>query len=295
MLFAGIDVGGTAVKLGVLDENGQVIFSGAVDSIAEDPEALAERIAEGLAAYKGRLAAAGISCAGRVELVNRTVIAGNLRWYDVPFADIMEKKLGCPVAIDNDVAGALMGEWKFGACVGEKHVAYVTLGTGVGGAFLIDGKPFRGYNNTGAEVGHMITHADGLPCTCDGRGCFEQYASATALIRIAGGVEPKEIFRRAEEGDGAMNAVLEEYAHEIAIGLAGIICVFRPQQIVIGGGISNAGEPFLRRVRDHINNKCPSIPSQEKPRVELAKLGNMAGVIGGGVMAMELYRKNSEK
>ena len=150
MLFAGIDVGGTSVKLGVLDENGQVFFKGAVDSLACDPEALADRIAEALSEYRGKFAAAGISCAGRVELEHRTVVAGNLRWYDVPFADIMEKKLGCPAAIDNDVAGALMGEWKFGACAGEKHVAYIALGTGVGGAFLIDGKPFRGYNNTGA-------------------------------------------------------------------------------------------------------------------------------------------------
>lgn len=290
MFFAGIDVGGTTVKLGVMDENGQIVFKGAVNSIVDNPEAMADRIAQALSDYAGKLAAAGISCAGRVNSQTNLVIAGNLKWVDVPFGKLVEERLGCPVAIDNDVAGALMAEWKFGACKGEKNVVYISFGTGVGGAFLIDGETFRGYNNTGGEIGHMITHAEGLPCACGGHGCYEKYAAATALIRMAGGLEPREIFRRAEAGDEEMNAVLDAYVHEIAIGLSGLICVFRPQLVVVGGGISNAGEPLLRRLRDHVFNKCPSIPNQEKPRVELAMMGNDAGMIGGCAMAMELVK-----
>jgi len=290
MLYAGIDVGGTSVKIGVLDEKGALLHRTSVKSIAGDAAALAAKIADALSEYSGRIAAAGVSCAGSVDLTRRTVDAGNLSWDDEPFADMLEQRLGCPVAIDNDVAGALMGEWKLGACRGERNVFYITLGTGVGGGFLIEGRPFRGVNNYGGEVGHIVTHADGLPCTCGGRGCLEQYTSAPALIRMSGGVEPPEVFRRAEEGDEAMQTVLEAYIHELAIGIASMMAVFNPEMVVIGGGISNAGEPLLRRVIDHIQHKCPSIPGQPKPRIVLAQLGNMAGVIGGAVMAMELTR-----
>lgn len=288
MLYAGIDVGGTSVKIGVLDENGTLLHRTSVKSIVGDAPAMAQRIADALTDFKGQLTAAGVSCAGSVDLTRRTVDAGNLNWDDEPFADMLEQRLGCPVAIDNDVAGALMGEWKLGACRGEKNVFYITLGTGVGGGFLIEGRPFRGVNNYGGEVGHIITHADGLPCTCGGRGCLEQYASAPALVRMSGGVEPPEIFRRAEAGDAEMEAVLEAYVHELAIGIASMMAVFCPEMVVIGGGVSNAGEPLLRRITHHIRHKCPAVPGQPKPRIVLAQLGNMAGVIGGAVMAMEL-------
>ena len=175
--------------------------------------------------------------------------------------------------------GRTVNKWNLGS------ILFFSIGTGIGGAFLIDGRPFRGYNNTGGEIGHMITHADGLPCACGGRGCFEQYASATALSRMAGGIPVPEVFARAEAGDPSMSDVLDAYAHELAVGLSGLFAVFRPQVLVIGGGVSEAGEPFLRRVRFHAYEKCPSTPAQEKPDIRLARLGNMAGVIGGAALA----------
>ncbi len=284
-LYAGIDVGGTSVKMGCADASGRLLCQKTVPSIRGNAKALAERIAEEIRSFGMPVGAAGVSCAGRVNLLNGTVTASNLRWKEEPFAALLEEALGMPVRVDNDVAGALRGEWRFGACAGEKNVVYLSIGTGIGGAFLIDGRPFRGYNNTGGEIGHMITHADGLPCACGGRGCFEQYASATALSRMAGGIPVPEVFARAEAGDPSMSDVLDAYAHELAVGLSGLFAVFRPQVLVIGGGVSEAGEPFLRRVRFHAYEKCPSTPAQEKPDIRLARLGNMAGVIGGAALA----------
>lgn len=288
MYYAGIDVGGTTVKLGILNEDWKTVWRREIPTLRGDAEALSRAIAAALFESKLPLRAAGISCAGRVNLVTRRVTASNLRWDSVPFAEHMETALGCPVAIDNDIAGALMGEWKLGACAGEKYVLYMALGTGIGGAFLIDGKPFRGWDNTGGEVGHMVTHADGLPCVCGGRGCFEQYASAKALEQRAGGTPAKEVFARAEKGDKAMCDVLDDYVHELVIGIAGLLSVFRPQLVVIGGGLSLAGEALLSRIRAQLAARCPCLPKQDKPCIVAASLGNDAGFIGGAMLAMEI-------
>jgi len=291
MYFAGIDIGGTAVKLCVMDQNGDILREGSVKTIRENPEGLADLIAQALEGFELPLTAAGVSCAGRVNTQTGLIIASNLKWMRVPFRTILEERLGCPVSIDNDVAGALYGEWTKGACVNERNVLYLTLGTGVGGAFLLDGKPYRGHDNTGGEVGHMITHADGLPCACGGRGCMEQYTSMTALSRMAGGITTYEVFRRAAEGDEKMNRVLDEYAHELVIGLANLTGMLRFELVVLGGGGANAGEPLLRRVREQLYEHCPSMPTQEKPRITLATLGNKAGMIGGGMLAIRRWQE----
>ncbi len=288
MCYAGIDIGGTSVKLCMMDETGAITWEHSIPTIPGDAALMADKITAALQESGISFKAAGISCAGRVFKDTGKVIASNLRWLNVPFAAMMEERLGCPVAIDNDVAGALYGEWSIGACHNVNYVAYVILGTGVGGAFIIDGKPFRGHNNTGGEVGHMITHADGLSCACGGRGCFEQYASAPALSRMAGGLPTQEIFRLAEEGDADMQRILDEYAHELAIGLANIIGIFRPELVVLGGGLANAGDALLNRVRHQLHHHCPTMPRQEIPDIALASLGNKAGMIGGAMMARAL-------
>lgn len=288
MYFAGIDIGGSTIKMCVMDENGVLHHEDAIPTITGDPQALADSVVEAFARVGLPYCALGVSTAGRVNRETNLVIASNLKWMRVPFASIIADTARCPVAIDNDVAGALYGEWSVGACQNTRCVAYVALGTGVGGAFLIDGKPFRGFDNTGGEIGHMITHADGKPCVCGGRGCFEQYASATALANM-GGRPPEEIFRLAAQGDAAMNHVLDEYAHELAIGLANIAALFRPEMIVLGGGVAQAGQPLLSRVEDELRLRCPSMPTQTPPPVVAARLGNRAGMIGGAMMARNLW------
>lgn len=289
MLYAGLDIGGTSVKLGVLDDQGNCLMQTSVPTLDAEPAGLADRLAEALKGYRGKLKAAGISCAGTVNLETRRVTASNLRWRELAFADMLAERIGCPVEMDNDVAGALMGEWKNGACAGERNVVYVSLGTGIGGGFLVNGAPFRGSDNTGGEVGHMVTHADGDPCPCGGQGCWERYASAPALRRLAGGIETEEVFRRAEAGDAEMNAVLDQYVHELVIGLANLCAMMAPELIVIGGGLSRAGEPLLRRVEDQMRNRRTSMPGAKVPKIVLSTLGNQAGMIGGAMLAKEKH------
>lgn len=288
MYYAGIDVGGTSVKLGIFDDAGEMCKSGAVATVREDPYALAQRIAQGLRAMELPFETAGVCTAGCVNLETGLVQASNLGWQDVPLAQILQDALGCPVAIDNDAAGALMGEWKRGACRNEQNILYLTLGTGVGGAFVVNGKPLRGHDNMGGEVGHIITHADGLPCPCGAHGCFEQYASATALMRMAGGLDGAQVFARAAQGDAEMNRVLDAYAHELAIGIVSMVELLRFEVVVLGGGVSQAGEALLSRVRKEMQ-RVRSDPSTEgKPRLMTASLGNAAGIVGAGMMAIEL-------
>jgi len=287
VFFAGIDIGGTTVKSTIMNEYGRIVYQNTIGSVKGDPCLLADHIAGSLSGFRSPIAAAGLSCAGQVNRETRLVNAGNLKWRDVPFMDIMEQALRCPVDADNDVAGALYAESQVGVCVGERYVAYISLGTGIGGAFLIDGRPYRGWDNTGAEVGHMITHAGGLPCSCGGRGCFEQYACSSALTKRAG-VPVREVFRQVRAGVPEMIDILDDYVHELCIGLAGIVNVFRPRMVVLGGGIGSAGEVLLSRVRYEMTHNCPSIPEGPMPVFVSASLGNLAGSVGGCFLAAEI-------
>ncbi len=287
MFFAGIDIGGTTVKSTVMNEFGRIVYQSTIGSVKGDPYKLAENIASGLSGFRSPITAAGLSCAGTVNRITHTITASNLKWMEVPFESIMEEVLHCPVAADNDVAGALCAESRAGVCAGEKYVVYISLGTGIGGAFLVDGKPFRGFDNTGGEIGHFITHADGLPCPCGGRGCFEQYASSGSMTKRAG-VPVREIFRQVRAGNPQMIAILNDYVHELCIGLAGIVHIFRPHMVVLGGGIGAAGEELLGRVRAEMEGHCPSIPNTPMPVFVSAMLGNLAGSVGGCFLAGDL-------
>ena len=287
MFFTGIDIGGTTVKSCIMNDAGRIVYQSTIGTVKGDPETLARNIVLSLSGFRSPISAIGISCAGRVNTLTHMITAANLQWRNVPFELIMENIAGCPVAADNDVSGALRSESRVGVCVGETDVLYVSLGTGIGGAVLINGESYRGYDNTGIEIGHIITHADGLPCTCGGRGCFEQYASSTAL-KMRSGVPTREVFRQVRAGNPEMTHILDNYVHELCIGLAGLIRVFSPHMVVLGGGIGSAGEILLTRVRRELSENCASIPYEPLPIIESAKLGNTAGSVGGCFLAGDL-------
>ncbi len=286
MFFAGVDIGGTTVKICVISSAGRIVYQTTIGSVKGNPEALADRICAALSVFRSPIAAVGISCAGTVDTAAHLISASNLRWEQVPFEAMMEIRMRCPVLADNDVAGALRAEHAAGVCVREKNVVYVSLGTGIGGAMLVDGRPYRGFDNTGGEIGHMITHADGLPCTCGGRGCFEQYASSSALTKKAG-VPAREFFRRVRAGDEAFIRILDEYTHELCIGLSGLVHIFRPEMLILGGGVGSAGDVLLERVRTEMTERTPSLPGKPMPRIVGALMGNNAGAIGGCFLAAE--------
>ena len=162
---------------------------------------------------------------------------------------------------------------------------YLTLGTGIGGALLINGRPWRGHDNAAAELGHFVTHAGGLKCACGMNGCFEMYASAGALTRLAGGVRARTVIDRARDGDADMLAVLDAYAREIAIGLCSLYMIFRPQAIVLGGGISAAGETLREAILKSVPNAYDFTPETIRAALRFASRGNDAGMAGAAALA----------
>lgn len=296
MLFAGIDIGGTSAKIGVIDaSSGALVYTGRVPSGRIPPKDMAALLQQGLLqaqeAVQGQIAGTGVVCAGRIQPQTGIISAGNLDWWGVPFGEMLTEQLGQPVTLDNDVQGALFAEWRMGICRGVDNVVYVALGTGIGGALLINGRLYRGVNHEGAELGHIVTHADGDGCTCGGKGCWEVYASATALSRMACGIEPQQVFAAAEKGNARMKAVLTRYIHELAIGVSSLQSLFRPHMIVIGGGLSEAGEALLAPLRQELVENAPSIPRGTPPCIQQASLGNSAGMIGAALLAQDTYAK----
>ena len=288
MYYAGIDIGGTHLKMGVLDgATGEFVRLDRRETPKDGPQAVAATIAEMIRACGFDISGVGAVSAGRVDPQRGTVIAGNLGWWNVPMGDYLREAVGVPVAIDNDVQGALYAEWRAGVCRGMRDVVYVALGTGIGGAFLINGATWRGSDHSGAEVGHIVTHADGEDCSCGGRGCWERYASAAALSRMAGGMDAAEVIARVQAGDARLGEIYTRYIHELAIGVSSLVSVFRPELLVLGGGLSEAGEALLAPLRQELETASPSIPRGPKARLALASLGNRAGILGAAMLAMD--------
>ena len=284
MSIAGVDIGGTSVKMGLLRETEGLVWQKKIPSVSGDAAEMARRIAAALKECPERPERIGVGTAGSVRLTDDTVTAGNLSWVDAPLKRLLQEATGLPVWVDNDAQAALAAEVYDGACVGEKDVVYLTLGTGIGGAMLIDGKPWRGPDHTGGELGHIITHARGRRCTCGRRGCFEVYASASALARMAR-CSTQKVMRGVLEGDEEMNRVFDRYIEELAIGATSLFMVFKPNVLVLGGGLSAAGDVLRERLQAAIDVQFAHNPEYCTMRVALARHGNEAGVLGAAALA----------
>ena len=224
----------------------------------------------------------------------------------MPFVSEMRKYFNLPIIVDNDATVAGYAESVAGVSKGTDSSVFITLGTGVGGGIVIHGKPYSGAHGIGSEIGHMIIKMDGEPCTCGNRGCFERYASATAIIRDAKravaedpkslimercGNDPEKINAKividcAKEGDATAKRVFDEYVKGLAHGIVSIFNVLDPEVIVLGGGVSMAGEYLLKAVRDAVK---PLIffKTLPYPSIQLARLGADAGIIGAALLGKE--------
>lgn len=283
--IAGVDIGGTSIKFGVLEEDGTLLYSTQVPSVVGDPEAIVEGIAKLVEEAPYPISMVGVGAPGAVLMPESLVTSGNLKWRDVPLRDMVSSRLKLPVWVDNDAQTQLAAEWWNGACRGLSSVMYLAFGTGIGGALLIGGKPWRGHRNTAGELGHIITHAGGELCGCGAKGCYEAHASASALVRMGGGKKSaKAIIDAARAGDEEMAKVFDEYLHEVALGIAGYYMVFRPEAIVLGGGISAAGEIFLDGVKKAVKEIQPRF-NEETCRICLAMYRNEAGMRGAAALA----------
>ena len=283
MRYAGVDIGGTSIKIGLVDSEKGLLDTTSFPSFPGDAEKLAEEIA--LRVREMDVCAIGVGTAGSVHLDTELVYASNLKWWGVPFRKHLEEKSKLPVWVDNDAQSAMMAEVFDGALQGVKNGIYLTIGTGIGGAILINGKPWRSSNNVGAEFGHMITHGDGEPCPCKRRGCFERYASANALSRMAGGLSARDVFDGAQNGNVRLQGILENYYRELAIGMVSIVSIFNPDVIAIGGGISAAGEVLLRGIEKAFDEQMSGRKDFFKGQFRLARHRNSAGVLGAAMLA----------
>jgi glucokinase len=281
--IAGFDIGGTSVKAGLFDTEEGLLCSRSFPTPLEDPSRMVELIAKATRDFEPSLV--GVGTAGSIDTHVGLVRAGNLNWWGVPLRRLLEERLCLPVWVDNDAQAALMAEAHDGACKGVQSAVYLTLGTGIGGAAIIDGRPWRGHNNTALELGHMVTHGDGLPCACSRRGCFEMYTSARALSRMAGGAPAREVISRARDGEAAMAEAFASYLHELAIGLMSLTSIFNPQVFVLGGGLSEAGEFLRAGAEAELYQMLGRRKSYFQGKIALARHGNEAGMIGAALLA----------
>ena len=293
-LYLGVDIGGTEIKFGVVSDHDLLIHQESVPTDTSSEQALLSQVASVCKELMAKFAiqGVGVGSPGAVDThAGRVDHAANLPFNNTDVQGYLEKELGVPVKIGNDANCAVLGEYYAGSGVGCRNMVMVTLGTGIGGGIVIDGKLYTGSRGDGAEIGHMVTHTGGRPCPCGRVGCFEQYASASALIAAteaavaahpdsllsklaADKISGKTAFEAMKQGCPVATQVVDAWMDELAAGLQGVQMVFSPDLLVLAGGIANEGEGLLEPLR----KKCGGIT------LSLAKLKNTAGMIGAAML-----------
>ncbi|HEY9850043.1 MAG TPA: ROK family protein [Leptolyngbyaceae cyanobacterium] len=286
----GIDLGGTAIKLGRFLKDGTCLQSLTVPTPQPaTPEAVLDAIVQALAACGGEenLKAIGIGTPGPADAAGRIAkVAINLvGWKNVPLADWIEAKTGIPTILANDANCAGLGEAWLGAGRRFRNMILLTLGTGVGGAIVLDGKLFTGHQGAAGELGLITLNPDGPECNSGNRGSLEQYVSVQAIRRRTG-LEPKELGDRATAGDEKALEFWQSYGRDLGAGLASLIYVLTPEAIVIGGGVCASAEFFLPAVKAEIERRV-LLSSRTGLELLVAELGNQAGMVGAAKLAWE--------
>ena len=311
MVYIGVDLGGTNIAVGLVDEEGKILHKDSVPTLLErGPEPVIKDMAHlSLKVIKDAgytlddVKAIGVGVPGLADKTGVVIFCTNLRWHMVPLREIMQSIIDKPVYIDNDATVAGLAESVAGVSKGVANSVFLTLGTGVGGGIVIDHKIYSGSHGVGSELGHMTVQCEGRRCTCGSIGCWEQYSSATALIRqgreaveknpdslivkMVNGdldkIEARTVIDAARQGDKVACEVYDKYIYYLAIGIVAIINAFDPEVIALGGGVSKAGdfllEPLRKKVAEYVFYK--DLPYA---RIEIATLGNDAGIIGAAML-----------
>lgn len=311
-MYIGIDLGGTNIAAGVVDENGKIINSDSIPTLAQrshseiikDMAMICKKVTKDAGLSLKDIKAIGVGAPGHIDTEKGLVVRSEnfADFSNIPLKEELQKLTGIPVNIENDANAAAFGEYVATGAESSSFV-FITLGTGVGGGAVIDGKIYRGFNNAGAEFGHMILAMDGELCTCGNKGCWEAYASVTALIRqtkeamekhpdslmkkIAdeeGKINGRTSFLAASKGDKAAQEVVDNYIKYVATGIASMVNIFQPETLVIGGGISKEGDTLLLPIKK-IVDKMDYNKYEPKVDIKIAKLFNDAGIIGAALAA----------
>ena len=306
--YIGIDLGGTNIVAGLVDENYKILNKVSrktnrprpAEEIAADMAACAlDAIKEG-GLTKDQIEWIGIGTPGIANSETGIIeYSNNLDFHNVPMVKWISEKTGLPAFVENDANAAAYGEYVAGAAKGARNAICITLGTGVGGGIVIDGKIYAGSNFAGAEIGHTVLNLDGPQCTCGRKGCFEVYSSATGLIRMTeeaiaahpdcemanmaaeqGKVSARTAFDCMRRGDKAAKDVVDFYIRALAAGITNTINIFQPDVLCIGGGVCNEGDALLLPVRELVAKEVYTRNSDKNAEIVIAKLGNDAGIIG---------------
>lgn len=313
MHYVGIDIGGMSVKIGIV-ENGKIKLSRSFPTeaskgyeyMAANMARTINELCDELGIQTSELGGIGIGVPGTADSKRGIVtVAANIGWRNVPIVNEIQKYINVPVAINNDANCAALGEQRYGGGAEYSSIIFITLGTGVGSGIIYEGKLIEGNGSAGAESGHMVIQIDGEPCNCGRSGCWESYASATALIkqtkramennpdsimheifRENGKVSGRTAFMAMKRGDEAGRKVCEQYMKYIAIGLINLGNIIHPEAFIIGGGISHEGEVLTAPIQKYIDNYCYGSGLNPSIAVKKAILGNDAGIIGAACLVM---------
>ena len=319
MYYIGIDLGGTNIAAGIVDENYKIVAKGSVPTGAErdgklvikDMADLCAKLVSDAGLKFDDIEYAGIASPGTVNPETGYIeYANNLNFKDFPIAEILMSYIPVKkVYVENDANAAAKGEAVAGAAKGVSDAVMITLGTGVGGGIIIDGKVYTGFNHAGGELGHTVIEYNGRPCSCGRHGCWEAYSSATGLINMTrekldeckasgrktlmtdfvekeGKVSGKTAFAAMKQGDEAGAEVVDMYISYLACGITNMINTFMPEILVIGGGICNEGDNLLVPLNNKIDGETYGVNATRKTQIKTAVLGNDAGIIGAAVLGL---------
>lgn len=313
MYKLGIDLGGTNIVAGVVDESFKIIATAKrktncprpAEEIVEDMAAVVLEAVAAAGIKKEDIESAGVGAPGSIDPDNGVVVySNNLGFFNLPLSRLLKDKTGLDFYLDNDANAAAYGEFIAGAGKGVKDFVMITLGTGVGGGVIVGGKMLTGSNYAGAELGHTVIVADGEQCSCGRLGCWEAYASATALIRqtkqamirfpnsvmwkITNGdinaVNGLTAFDAMRQGDEAGKMVVDKYIYFISVGVANCINIFQPEVLCIGGGVSKEGDNLTVPLRKYVEGDNYARHLEKKAVIKTAQLGNDAGIIGAAYL-----------
>lgn len=315
MYKLGIDLGGTNIVAGVVDKKYKIVAKASCKTAVPRPESeicdsmaeVAKKAVEKAKLTMDDIESVGIGVPGAVNPKTGVIeYSANLFFHNWEVVEMMEERLGKKVHIENDANAAALGEYLAGSAKGAKNAVAITLGTGVGGGIIIDGKIYSGSNFAGAELGHMVIVKDGKECACGRRGCWETYASATGLINLTkqkilseklefsymlklcdgdiNKVNGRTAFDAMRDGDPTATSVVEEYISYLSCGLVNIINIFQPDVLCIGGGISNEGENLLAPVRSYVERERYTKHNDKQTVICKCTLGNDAGIIGAAYL-----------
>ena len=311
--YIGIDLGGTNSVAGVVDDSYRILSKASVKTncpresklICDDMAKVALEAVEKAGLTVDQIEWVGIGTPGIANSKTGIVeYSNNLGFKNVPMAKYIGEYINKPIYIENDANAAAYGEFVAGAAKGANDAVCITLGTGVGGGIIIDGKIYSGFNSAGAEIGHSVIEVDGPLCTCGRRGCFEVFSSATGLVRMTkeemtaspdsimhkmtaendGKVSARIAFNAMRAGDKAGKAVVDKYIKYLAAGITNTINIFQPDILCLGGGVCNEGDPLLVPLRELVKKEVYTKNSEKNTEIVIAKLGNDAGIIGAAFL-----------